>query len=72
MPGQLVVPKSAVVLRQVRQVVFTLQGDQAIWNYVQTGLENADTYTILEGLKEGDEIIVTGNVNLAHEAKVKR
>lgn len=72
MPGQLVVPKSAVVLRQGRQVVFTLQGDQAIWNYVQTGLENADTYTILEGLKEGDEIIVTGNVNLAHEAKVKR
>ena len=72
MPNQLVVPKSAVVLRQGRQVVFTLQGDQAIWNYVQTGLENADTYTILEGLKEGDEIIVTGNVNLAHEAKVKR
>lgn len=72
MPGQLVVPKSAVVLRQGRQVVFTLQGDQAIWNYVQTGLENADTYTILEGLKEGDEVIVTGNVNLAHEAKVKR
>ena len=72
MPGLLVVPKSAVVLRQGRQVVFTLQGDQAIWNYVQTGLENADTYTILEGLKEGDEVIVTGNVNLAHEAKVKR
>ena len=60
------------MLRQGRQVVFTLQGDQAIWNYVQTGLENADTYTILEGLKEGDEVIVTGNVNLAHEAKVKR
>ena len=71
MPGQLVVPKSAVVLRQGRQVVFTLQGDQAMWNYVQTGLENADTYTILEGLKEGDEVIVTGNVNLAHESKVK-
>lgn len=71
MPEQLVVPKSAVVLRQGRQVVFTLQGDQAIWNYVQTGLENADTFTIQEGLKEGDQVIVTGNVNLAHESKVR-
>ncbi|MBQ6746646.1 MAG: efflux RND transporter periplasmic adaptor subunit [Bacteroidaceae bacterium] len=72
MPGQLVVPKSSVVLRQGRQVVFTLQDDQAMWNYVQTGLENADTFTILEGLKEGDEVIVTGNVNLAHESKVRK
>ena len=72
MPAQLVVPKSSVVLRQGRQVVFTLQDDQAIWNYVQTGLENADTFTILEGLKEGDEVIVTGNVNLAHESKVRK
>jgi len=72
LPGQLVVPKSAVVLRQGRQVVFTLQGDQAMWNYVQTGLENTDTYTILEGLKEGDEVIITGNVNLAHESKVRK
>lgn len=71
MPDQLVVPKSAVVLRQGRQVVFTLQGDQAMWNYVQTGLENADSFSILEGLKEGDKVIVTGNVNLAHESKVK-
>ena len=70
MPEQLVVPKSAVVLRQGRQVVFTLQGDLAMWNYVQTGLENADTYIILEGLNEGDEVIVTGNVSLAHESKV--
>lgn len=70
LPHQLVVPKSAVVLRQGRQVVFTLQGDQAMWNYVQTGLENADTFTILEGLDEGAEVIVTGNVNLAHESKV--
>ena len=25
-----------------------------------------------EGLKEGDEVIVTGNVNLAHESKVRK
>ena len=68
---QLVVPKSAVVLRSGKQVVFTLVNGKAHWNYVRTGLENADSYTIVEGLKAGDQVITTGNINLAHEASVK-
>ena len=68
---QLVVPKSAVVLRSGKQVVFTLTEDKAYWNYVHTGLENADSYTIIDGLKEGDTVITSGNINLAHEAPVK-
>ena len=67
---QLVVPKQAVVLRSGKQVVFTLVNGKAYWNYVRTGLENAGSYTILEGLKEGDEVIISGNINLAHEAPV--
>lgn len=70
---QLVVPKSAVVLRSGKQVVFTLneKGDKAMWNYVHTGLENMGHYTIAEGLTEGMKVIVSGNVNLAHESPVK-
>lgn len=68
---QLVIPKSAVVLRSGKQVVFTLKDRKAQWNYVQTGLENAESYSVVDGLKEGDTVIVTGNVNLAHEAPVK-
>ncbi|MDE6478624.1 MAG: efflux RND transporter periplasmic adaptor subunit [Muribaculaceae bacterium] len=67
----LVVPKSAVVLRSGRQVVFTLKDDKAIWNYVATGLENLDQYTITEGLEPGMIVITSGNINLAHEAPVK-
>ncbi len=67
----LVVPKSAVVLRTGRQVVFTLEGDKAHWNYVTTGLENLDNYTITEGLEAGANVIISGNENLAHEATVK-
>jgi len=52
-------------------VVFTLEDGKAIWNYVQTGLENANSYTITsETLKEGDEVIISGNINLAHESSV--
>ncbi|MDR0430030.1 MAG: efflux RND transporter periplasmic adaptor subunit [Tannerellaceae bacterium] len=68
--NQLVVPKEAVVLRSGREVAFTLVDGKAFWNYVQTGLENAGYYTIVEGLKEGDILIVKGNVNLAHETTV--
>lgn len=70
---QVVIPKSAVVLRSGKQVVFTLKKGRAYWNYVQTGLENSQNYSLVEmaDMKLGDTIIVTGNVNLAHEAPVK-
>lgn len=69
---QWVVPKTAVVLRTGKQVVFTVVDGKAVWNYVQTGLENATEYTVTgETLKEGDPVIVTGNINLAHESPVK-
>lgn len=67
---QLVVPKKAVVLRTGKQVVFTHKDGKAMWCYVHTGLENKDEYTVLDGLNEGDEVIVDGNVNLAHESPV--
>lgn len=68
---QLVVPKSAVVLRTGKQVVFTHSDGNAMWNYVHTGLENMNEYVIDDGLQPGMEVIYDGNVNLAHEAPVK-
>lgn len=75
---QLVIPKTAVVLRSGKQVVFTLKDGKSMWNYVNTGLENAMEYIVsdksqkgvVDGLLEGDTVIVTGNLNLAHEAEV--
>lgn len=71
-PGQLVVPKTAIVLRTGRQVLFTLKDGMAQWKYVTTGLENMTEYTVTgDDLQEGMQVITTGNVNLAHETKVK-
>lgn len=70
MGKQLVIPKEAVVLRSGRQVVFTLSEGKAYWNYITTGFENASQYSVTEGLKAGDIVIVSGNINLAHEAPV--
>ncbi len=69
-PGQLVIPKQALVLRSGKQVVFTYSSGKAKWVYVKTGLENISSYTVTEGLKAGDTVIYEGNLNLAHEAGV--
>lgn len=71
MEKQWVVPKTAIVLRASKQVVFVYQDGKAIWNYVTTGLENVTEYSITsETLKEGDQIIISENINLAHESPV--
>ncbi len=69
--AQLVVPKEAVVIRQGKQVVFTVENGRAKWNYVKTGFENSTEYTIEEGLEEGAQVIVSNNLNLGHDAEVE-
>jgi RND family efflux transporter MFP subunit len=68
-PNQLTIPKSALLLRSNKQVVFTFRDGLAHWNYVHTGLENS-THYVVEDLQEGDIVIYEGNVNLAHETPV--
>lgn len=70
-PGKLIVPKQAVLQRQGKQVVFTLEDGRAIWNYVTVGDENSEYYTITEGLKPGMKVIVSNNLNLGHDAEVE-
>lgn len=70
-PDQLIVPKTAVLARQNRQVVFTVENGHAIWNYVTTGYENSTQYTITEGLKAGQQIITGNNLTIGHQAPVK-
>ena len=69
---QWVVPKTAVVLRTGKQVVFAYKDGKAAWNYVDTGFDNATQYTITsKTLQEGDAIIISGNEHLADGTNVK-
>jgi RND family efflux transporter, MFP subunit len=68
---QLIVPKSTLVLRANKKVIFTLKNNKAIWNYVETAQENTDSFVIIsDKINAGDSIIYEGNFNLAHEAPV--
>ena len=69
--AQLVIPKSAVVLRNNRKVVFTVKNGRAFWNYVETGMENSTGHVITEGLQVGDSVIYEGNLSLAHETPIR-
>jgi RND family efflux transporter MFP subunit len=75
---QMVVPKSAVLQRDNQEVVFKYTNDGiAWWTYVKTVLENSNSYAIIAHpekggkLSPGDTIIISGNLNLAHESEVE-
>ena len=70
-PDKLTVPKSAVVMRSDRQVLFVHKNGRTQWRYVKIGLENSREYTIEEQLEAGEEVIISGNFNLAHDVEVE-
>ena len=77
-PDQFVVPKSAVVLRDNFEVLFKVVNGKAYWTYIKTVLENSDSYSVIPNpekesasLNVGDTVIVSGNLNLAHESEVE-
>jgi len=77
-PDQMVVPKSAVLLRDNQEVLFKYTKDGvAFWTYVQTLAENTTSYSVIANpdkgaqLAPGDTIIISGNLNLAHESRVE-
>ncbi len=68
---QLVIPKSAVVLRTNKKVVFTLKNSKAMWNYVETAQENSDSYVLVpDRINAGDSVIYEGNINLMDQVPV--
>jgi len=70
-PNKLIIPKSAVTLRQERKVVFVCKNDTAYWNYVEVEEENSHSCTIRrDKIKPGEEVITDGNFNLSHLAPV--
>lgn len=76
-PGQLVVPRSAVVIRDNLDVLFTCTDDgKAHWTYVTILYSNGEFYVVEANkdrnaeLNEGDKVIVSGNLNLADNSDV--
>ena len=68
---QILVPKSALVKRTIRDVNFKLENGKSSWVYVEVGQEKSDSFIVTEGIHEEDSVIYDGNINLAHDAIVR-
>jgi RND family efflux transporter MFP subunit len=72
---KLLAPKSALLIRDNRPLVFKKEDDRARWLYVDTGLQNEEWVEILKvhsggSLEAGDEVVVSDHLTLAHEARI--
>lgn len=73
-PGSksVLVPMEAVVIRDGKNIVFTLENGKAKWNDVIVGRTNGKEVEIREGLRGGEDVIISNNLQLSHDAPVKR
>jgi multidrug efflux pump subunit AcrA (membrane-fusion protein) len=67
----LVVPRIAVLEREGKNVLFTVEDGYARLREVKTGVGDEERIEIVEGLTEGERVIVEGNFGLSDGAKVE-
>jgi multidrug efflux pump subunit AcrA (membrane-fusion protein) len=63
-PDALAVPREAVLKEEGKPFVFTVEGNQAIRKPVVTGIEQDRLIEIVEGVKDGDKVVVRGQESL--------
>jgi len=81
--NRVMVPRSAILERDNRTLVFVFEPDSegsaeglAKWTYVTTGLENEDFFEIVPGegttmLEPGQMVLTEGHYTLIHDARVR-
>jgi multidrug efflux pump subunit AcrA (membrane-fusion protein) len=70
-PRALLIPRYAVVLEGGSKAVFIVNGNQAIRKAVVTGYEQDEYIEILEGVSEGDRVIVKGQELIKERSAVR-
>jgi membrane fusion protein (multidrug efflux system) len=69
--GTLVIPKVALVEEGEDRVVFLVEDNQALRKTIVTGVEQDDTVEVLQGLNEGDRIVIKGQGSLRDRSGVR-
>ena len=68
---KLLIPQDAVLVRSGRKLAFVVEEGLAKWRYIDVGLENEGYAEVLDGVKEGESVIIEGHFTLAHDARVR-
>jgi RND family efflux transporter MFP subunit len=64
------VPKDAVLTEDAAQSVFVVDKEKARRRAIKIGYTDSAHYEVLEGLKDGEQVVTTGQANLKDDAKV--
>lgn len=67
----ILVPITSLLYESEKIKVFLVEGDRAKESFVKTGNKYGEMMEIVEGVKEGDQVVVTGQQNLFEKAKVQ-
>lgn len=75
-PGLVLVPRSAILERDARTMVFVFEEGRAMWRYVTTGRENDEVVEIVEHpetdmVRPGEVVLTNGHQYLYHLAPVR-
>lgn len=68
--GVVVVPQNAVLVEGDKHVVYVVRGNKAERREVKLGLSNDEVVEVISGLKEGEDLVVTGQDYLEDGAPV--
>jgi membrane fusion protein (multidrug efflux system) len=76
LPNRILVPRSAILERDRRTMLFVYEDGYAKWRYVTTGLENENYVEIVpnsetEMVKPGEIVLTDGHYTLIHDAHVR-
>ncbi len=63
--GALVIPKQALVMDSIGDTVYVLDGDTAARREIRIGYRESDDVEVLDGLAEGEQVVVLGQESLS-------
>jgi multidrug efflux pump subunit AcrA (membrane-fusion protein) len=69
-PDALAIPKEAVLEEGGKQAVFVVEGSQALRKPVVTGIEQGPFIEVVEGLKDGEKVVVRGQESLRDRSTI--
>ncbi|NIM02833.1 efflux RND transporter periplasmic adaptor subunit [bacterium] len=67
----LVVPRIAILEKEGKEILFTVEGSRARLKEVKIGIGDEEKIEIFEGLTEGESVVIEGNYGLTDGAKVE-
>lgn len=67
----IIIPKDVIISRRNRKFVYIVERNTAVLREIQTGLEDDERVEVVQGLNEGENLIIRGYETLREGSRVK-